>query len=65
MALQLEFFKTPEQVELDDLRKKVCEAQRSLEKVRKGTYASIAEIKRLCDELSVRQAIIERNICQK
>lgn len=63
--LQLDFFRTPEESELADIRKNHIVLKLTLEKVRKGTYSEINSLKKICAELSARQEIIERNMCQK
>lgn len=63
MTLQLDFFRSPEEVEIADLRRNQNALKASLDKIRKGTYAEINALKKVCVELSARQEIIERNIC--
>jgi len=57
MSMQLEFFKTEEEIEIEKIKK-------TLDKVRKGTYANINEMKRGVEELKNRLEIIEKNICK-
>ncbi len=64
-VFQLDFFKTEEQSEMDELRKSVESYKLSLDKVRRGTYAKINEVNKECVELKNRLEIIERNLCQK
>jgi hypothetical protein len=65
MSIQLDFFFTPQESEMNELRKSQTALKMSLDKIRKGTYAEINSLKKVCVELSARQEIIERNICQK
>lgn len=62
--LQLDFFKTEQECEIDDLRKSVDAIKMSSDKVRRGTYASINEIRRECYDLKSRLEIIEKNLCR-
>lgn len=61
--LQLDFFKTVEECEVDDLRKQLDETHRSLTAVRRGTYARLNEISKENVELKARLVILERHIC--
>jgi len=63
-ALQLEFFKTEEQCEIEALARLIAEVKNSSDKVRRGTYASINEVKRECCDLKNRLEIMERFICK-
>ena len=66
MAIQLDFFKTDEECKIDLIQERTDSIQISLDKVRKGTYASIGEIRKKLDDvdqLRMRLEIIERNIC--
>lgn len=65
MALQLDFFLSPQECEIAYLRNGQTALKSSLDKIRRGTYAEINQLKKVCVELSARQEIIERNICQK
>ena len=62
--IQLDFLKTEEECELEDLRRQVSETKRSCDAVRKGMYARHNQIAQMCSELSARLQIIEKNICQ-
>ena len=64
MSIQLDFFLTEEQCEMEAIRKDQNKITSTLEKVRKGTYAEINALKKVCAELSARQDIIERAICK-
>lgn len=65
MVLQLDFFLSESECEIENLRKGQADLKKSLEKIRKGTYCEINMLKKVCLELSARQEIIERNICHK
>lgn len=63
MSIQLDFFLTPEECEMEAIRRDQNKIRSILEKVRKGTYSEINQLKKVCAELSARQDIIERSIC--
>ena len=63
MALQLDFFKTEEECEFALMRKQIAEYKASGDRVRKGTYAAIGELKKIVIDVEHRMQIIERNIC--
>ena len=64
IQVQLDFFKTAQECELDAIRRSLDEKIKTLDKVRKGTYAEINGLKKRMLELEERLAIIERNICK-
>lgn len=64
MALQLDFFLTEEECELNALKKAIDEVRKSGDKVRKGTYARLNELNKECVELKSRLDILERYICR-
>ena len=66
MALQVQFdlFKTKEECEIETLKEIVNTIKTSSDKVRRGTYASISELKKENMDLKSRLEIIERNICR-
>jgi hypothetical protein len=55
--IQLELFRTPEEIEVESLRK-------TLDKVRKGTYARLNELAKENADLKSRLEILEKNICK-
>jgi len=57
VLIQYDFFKDPLECQIEA-------TSSSLEKVRKGTYAKINELKKECNELKTRLEILERYICQ-
>jgi uncharacterized protein Yka (UPF0111/DUF47 family) len=57
IPIQFDLFKSREEAEVDCLR-------RTLDRVRKGTYAEINTLRKRIVELEEKQAIIERNICK-
>lgn len=63
-CLQLDFFKTEQECEIDALRSSVESVKVSTDKVRRGTYARLNELGRECIDLKSRLEIIERNICK-
>ena len=56
-AIQLEMFRSQEEIELETLRK-------TLDKVRKGTYARLNELAKENANLKDRLEILEKNICK-
>lgn len=60
MSIQLEFFKTEEEIKIEE----IAQIRKTLDKVRKGTYANINEMRRGVEDLKSRLEIIEKNICQ-
>jgi hypothetical protein len=62
--VQLDFFKTPEECEMDSLRYSLDQVRKSTEKVRKGTYARMNELTKESLDLKARLEILERNICR-
>lgn len=62
-AIQLDFFKTQDQCEIDALRLQNIALKNSLDKVRKGTYARLNEHGKHLLSLEDRLSIIERHIC--
>jgi hypothetical protein len=64
IQVQLDLFKSPQECEVDALRFALDKTSKTLDKVRKGTYAEINVLKKRVLELEERLAIIERNICK-
>lgn len=65
IMFQLDLFKTDEEARMDDIEEKVDKNTKSLDKVRKGTYARLNELEAIVKDLQDRQKIIERNLCKK
>lgn len=65
IQLQYDFFKTDEEIALESLVESMERIKTSSDKVRKGTYASINEVKKECVDLKSRLEIIERHICAR
>jgi len=65
MALQIQydFFKTPEEIEIELIRKTVLEFKESNDKVRKGLFARHNELAKMYVDMKNRLEIIERGIC--
>ena len=61
--IQLDFFKTEEECELDYIKQELKAVAESSTKVRKGTYARLNEIAKENYELKSRLEILERFIC--
>ena len=64
IVTQLDIFMTREESEAAALRRGQLDLKKSIDKIRRGTYAEINALKKVCVELSARQDIIERGICQ-
>ncbi len=65
IMFQLDLFKTDDEARMDDIEDKVDKTSKSLDKVRKGTYARLNELEAIVKDLQERQKIIERNLCRK
>jgi len=63
-ACQLDFFIPPEESRLETLEKSFELVRKSCDKVRKGQYAKIGDLRKLLFEIEERLSIIERNICR-
>lgn len=63
IPIQLEFFKTPEQCELETLHKAYRDLKTSTDKVRRGMYARLGELTKANDELKERLNVLEKHIC--
>ena len=64
IPIQLDLFKSAQECEIDALRHAIEKIRVSSDKVRKGTYCEINQLRKRVVELEERQAIIERNICR-
>ncbi len=60
---QLDFFLTPEESEIESLRKQISAVKSSSDKVRRGLYARNGELTKMVIDLQERLAILEKNIC--
>lgn len=65
VPIQLDFFKTHEQCEMDCMRRSIEDIRKSSDKVRRGTYANINELKKEVIELKSIVQIITQNICKE
>ncbi len=63
-AIQLDFFKTEEECELDSLRKSIESIRVSSDKVRRGTYARLNIVSKECAELKADLEIIKMHLCK-
>ncbi len=63
VAIQLDFFRSNIDCEMDALRIEFASVKASGEKVRKGTYAEIGALKKRVMELEERLNNIERGLC--
>jgi|BogFormECP04_OM1_1039644.scaffolds.fasta_scaffold09511_1 hypothetical protein len=64
VLVQLDFFKTKEQCEIDTLRIELQAVKVSSDKVRKKLFAENGKLVKATVELRDRLDILERNICQ-
>ena len=64
LAIQYDIFKSQEECEREALEESIEKIRQSNDKVRRGTYASINEVKKECYDLKMRLEIMERHICQ-
>ena len=62
-AIQLEFFKTEQECEIEALRKELREIKSSTDKVRRGIFARNGELTKEFADIRSRFDIIERALC--
>lgn len=62
--IQLDFFKSFHECEIDTLRHQVQSLKESNERVRKGLFARNGELTKQLIDISERLQIIEKNICK-
>ena len=62
--LQLDFFKSKEENEIDEMRRNLSQMHSSLDRIRKGLFARNGELVKQYMELVRRVEIIEKNICK-
>lgn len=62
--IQLDFFKTDEELIIEDIQNRVEAIKISSDKVRRGTYARLNEQGKKVLELEERLCIIEKYICK-
>jgi hypothetical protein len=63
--IQLDFFKSDEECEIEQLKKTIDAVKTSADKVRKGTYARINELNKNYLNIEERLAFLEKYICEK
>lgn len=68
VEFQYDLFETPQErlirLRLEETEQKLARAVKTLDKVRKGTYAQLNELCSKLEDQSSRLEIIERNICR-
>ena len=64
-VLQLEFFKSEEEVRLENLERRMDKCEESCGKVRRGLFARNGDLTKVVNEMNERLTIIERAICGK
>ena len=64
MTIQLDLFRTPEECDSIDLRKRMDKVEASCTKVRKAQFAQIGELKKLLLDINSRMAVIEHHLCK-
>ena len=62
-AIQMDFWKTSEECEMDALRREMAEVKKSSTNVRKALFARNGELTKRMLELEDRLQYIERGIC--
>jgi hypothetical protein len=62
-AIQMEFWKTPEQCEIDALRLELAAVRKSCDAVRRKLFAEQAPLKKDVLDMKNRLEILERGIC--
>ena len=65
IPIQLDFFKTEEECENEEIRRIVIEIKESSNKVRRKLFSENGELKRKVLDLENRLQILERNICSE
>jgi hypothetical protein len=65
IPIQLEFFKSPEQCEIDALRKVILDVKTSSDKVRRGMYAKLSELTKQNNDLKARLEVLEAYLCKE
>lgn len=63
VAIQLDFWETPEESEIAALRREMTSLKASTEKVRRGLFARNAELTKRILELEYRLENIEKGLC--
>jgi hypothetical protein len=62
--IQLDIFEDENEFRFNAMKQEIHAIRVSSDKVRKGTYANINEIRKLCRDIDQRLAIIEKHICK-
>ena len=65
LAIQFDLFKTEEESEKEALRKEVKRLQKSLDKVRRGTYARLNSLEKQQIEILEEFESWKRTVCQQ
>lgn len=65
IPIQLDFFKTQEECENQEIRRIVIEIKESSNKVRRKLFSENGELKKKVSDLEYRLQILERNICNE
>ena len=60
-AIQFDLFKDPE---ICRLEAEIAEAKASTDRVRKGMYARLNKLEKLCNEISEENEFLKRQICR-
>lgn len=61
---QMDFFKTPEECEMESIHSSIDAIKKSSDKVRKGLYAKHGELFKMVTDIDERMKILERHICR-
>ena len=63
-CIQLDFFKTEEESEIEALRKEIASVKTSSDKVRRALFSRHGDLTKVVMDLQDRLGIIESNICK-
>ena len=68
VEFQYDLFETPQErlmrMRVEEVEQKLAKSVKTLDKVRKGTYANINELNATLQDIRARLDLIERNICR-
>lgn len=65
IVYQLDLFKTSEETRLETMEENIIKTSKSLDKVRKGTFARLNELEQMVKDLKERLEIMEKHICKE
>lgn len=65
MIIQYDFFRTEEEIEREEMMKRIQEIKDSTDKVRRGLFSRHGELFKKLNDVDERLSIIEKNICKQ